>query len=54
VLAAARAALGYDPDAALLDALRRSLEQRATPADAMLDAYQRSWSILDVLSENRD
>jgi gamma-glutamyl:cysteine ligase YbdK (ATP-grasp superfamily) len=54
VLAAARAALGYDPDATLLDALDQSIEQRVTPADAMLDAYQRSGSILDVLSENRD
>lgn len=52
VLAAAEAALGSDPDAALLRPLSASLRARTTPAHALRSAYQQSGSIFDALRKS--
>jgi gamma-glutamyl:cysteine ligase YbdK (ATP-grasp superfamily) len=52
VLAAAEAALGPDPDAALLGPLHTTLRERTTPAHALRRAYERTGSIPRVLRES--
>lgn len=49
VLAAATAALGDDPDAALLAPLREALQHRDTPAKRLLQRYHEHGSLLQAL-----
>ncbi|MBF2003608.1 MAG: glutamate--cysteine ligase [Synechococcales cyanobacterium M58_A2018_015] len=51
VLQAATAALSSDPDAALLLPLQDALDQRRTPAHALIEAYRQSGSIQAVLQQ---
>ena len=48
-ITAAEAALEGDPDAGLLGELRDSLEERTTPAHALIRDYEQTGSVLDVL-----
>ena len=48
-ITAAEAALDGDPDAELLGELRASLEQRTTPAHALIRDYEQTGSVLDAL-----
>jgi gamma-glutamyl:cysteine ligase YbdK (ATP-grasp superfamily) len=52
LLAAAEAALGRDPDAALLGPLHASLHTQTTPAHTLRSSYQQTGSIIDALRQS--